>query len=74
MTLTHSNYLSFCVQLGLKSGSAMMTASTYEARVELTDWTNTQATASYSSFSIASASEQYRLTVQNYTGTAGELQ
>lgn len=41
-------------------------------RVDLWDFSNSTAHANYSVFSVGNASTQYRLTVDDYTGTAGD--
>ncbi|XP_071785412.1 ficolin-1-like [Asterias amurensis] len=44
----------------------------YELRVDLTSFDNVTGFAFYGSFSIADASDNYRLTVGSYNGTAGD--
>ncbi|XP_038047544.1 fibrinogen C domain-containing protein 1-like, partial [Patiria miniata] len=44
----------------------------YQLRVDLSDFENNTAYAVYDSFSIASASDNYRLSVGGYSGTAGD--
>ncbi|XP_035685324.1 angiopoietin-4-like [Branchiostoma floridae] len=44
----------------------------YTLRVDLADWDGSTAYAEYSSFSVASAADKYRLSVSGYSGTAGD--
>ncbi|KAI8488349.1 Fibrinogen- domains (FReDs) [Branchiostoma belcheri] len=43
----------------------------YSLRIDMMDWNGTTAYASYSTFRVSGESDQYRLTVYGYSGTAG---
>lgn len=45
----------------------------YELRVDIYDFDGNKAYAKYSTFSIGDASTNYRLSVGDYSGNAGEL-
>ena len=50
----------------------LLTRNNQELRVDLTDFEGNTAYAKYSSFAVGSASENYKLTVDGYSGTAGD--
>ena len=58
--------------LGLELLHRLTSSLQYELRVDLADWSGQTAYAKYSTFSIANASDGYRLTVGGYSGTAGD--
>ena len=45
----------------------------YELRVDIADFEGNTAYALYSQFSVAGASDFYRLSVGSYSGTAGQF-
>ena len=57
--------------LGNKFIHAMTTTSTNELRIELGDWEGNRAFANYDSFKTDSESDEYRLHLGSYSGTAG---
>ena len=50
----------------------MTSTEPQELRVELQDFSGNTAYAQYSTFSVAPESNNFRLTVSGYSGTAGE--
>ena len=61
--------------LGLETIHLLTTALPYELQVEITSFDNKQEVAKYSTFEVASAVDQYRLTVKGYdskSSTAGD--
>nr|XP_039260831.1 ficolin-2-like [Styela clava] len=58
--------------LGLETIHQLTKNRSYELRVDLGDFNGNTAYAKYGTFSIASASENYRLLVGEYNGTAGD--
>ena len=50
----------------------LLTRNNQELRVDLMDFEGNTAYAMYSSFAVGSASENYKLTVGGYSGTAGD--
>ena len=58
--------------LGLELLHRLTSAYKFKLRVDLADWSGQTAYASYSAFSIANSSSYYRLTVGEYSGTAGD--
>ena len=58
--------------LGLELLHRLTSAYKFKLRVDLADWSGQTAYASYSTFSIANASDGYRLSVGGYSGTAGD--
>lgn len=52
----------------------MLTANgTYELRVDLTDRSNRMTYALYKKFIVGDENSQYKLTINEYSGTAGML-
>ena len=58
--------------LGLELLHRLTSAYKFKLRVDLADWSGETAYASYSTFSIANATDGYRLSVGGYSGTAGD--
>ncbi|XP_035778205.1 ficolin-2-like [Anopheles albimanus] len=58
--------------LGLEKMHQITAARRHEIIFEMMDFMNNYAYARYDAFEIASESEQYRLTIGNYSGTAGD--
>ncbi|CAH1271105.1 PKD1L3 [Branchiostoma lanceolatum] len=58
--------------LGLDKLHRMTSQKGYTLRVDLTDWDGSTVYAEYSSFSVGSAADKYRLSISGYTGTAGD--
>ncbi|XP_039260829.2 fibrinogen-like protein A [Styela clava] len=58
--------------LGLETIHQLTKTGSYELRVDLGDFNGNNAYAKYGIFSIASASDKYRLTLGEYNGTAGD--
>lgn len=52
---------------------AITSSAHYKLRVDLTDFKGNRRFAEYSTFSISSASDKYRLDVDGYSGNAGEI-
>jgi hypothetical protein len=53
---------------------ADMTANNDQSvRFDMSDWGNTSKYAEYNSFKVGPISENYKLTVSGYQGTAGKL-
>ncbi|KAI8488195.1 Fibrinogen- domains (FReDs) [Branchiostoma belcheri] len=58
--------------LGNDNIHLLTTQKNYTLRVELMDWENQTRYAEYDTFRVAGESDQYRLTVSGYSGTAGD--
>nr|XP_039261729.1 ficolin-1-A-like [Styela clava] len=58
--------------LGLETMHQLTKNGSYELRVDLENFNGDTAHATYRAFSIASASDKYRLTLGDYNGTAGD--
>nr|XP_039260833.1 ficolin-2-like [Styela clava] len=58
--------------LGLETIHQLTKSRSYELRVDLEDFSGNTAYAKYGTFSIASASKNYKLLVGEYNGTAGD--
>ncbi|CAH1271112.1 PKD1L3 [Branchiostoma lanceolatum] len=58
--------------LGLDTLHRMTSQKGYSLRVDLTDWDGSTVYAEYSSFSVGSTADKYRLSISGYTGTAGD--
>ncbi|XP_077976774.1 ryncolin-1-like [Styela clava] len=56
---------------GLENIYQMLKDKTYELRVDMEDWEGNKAYAKYGAFSIGDSSTNYRLTVGQYSGNAG---
>ena len=50
----------------------LTSTSNYKMKIVLKDWSDIEKFATYNSFSIAGESDNYRLSIQGYTGTAGK--
>ncbi|XP_077965532.1 microfibril-associated glycoprotein 4-like [Styela clava] len=57
--------------LGLENIHQMLKGKTFELRVDMEDWEGNKAYAKYGTFSIGDSSTNYRLTVGQYSGNAG---
>ena len=53
---------------GLEAIHQLTSQDCYDLRVELEDWEGLTATADYVGFALASAADNYRLQVDNFTG------
>nr|XP_039257514.1 ryncolin-1-like [Styela clava] len=58
--------------LGLENIYQTLKSKTYELRVDMEDWEGNKAYAKYGAFSIGDSSTNYRLTVGQYSGNAGD--
>ena len=61
----------FCFILGLLPLKAILSQGYYELRIDLTDFEGNSTYANYDHFEIEDFKENYKLTVADYTGTAG---
>ncbi|CAH1265685.1 ANGPT2 [Branchiostoma lanceolatum] len=59
--------------LGLKHLHSFTTANRYALRIELYDWDDNMAYAEYSSFKVGSDMQRYKLQVEGYKGTVGDV-
>ncbi|XP_078596367.1 microfibril-associated glycoprotein 4-like [Branchiostoma floridae x Branchiostoma japonicum] len=59
--------------LGLKHLHSFTTANRYILRIELYDWDDNMAYAEYSSFKVGSDMQRYKLQVEGYKGTIGDV-
>ncbi|KAI8504042.1 signaling receptor binding [Branchiostoma belcheri] len=59
--------------LGLKHLHAFTTAKRYTLRIELYDWDDNMAYAEYDSFKVGSDMQRYKLQVEGYKGTIGDV-
>ncbi|XP_039257602.2 fibrinogen C domain-containing protein 1-like [Styela clava] len=57
--------------LGLENIYQILKDKTYELRIDMEDWDGNKAYAKYGAFSIGDSSTNYRLSVGQYSGTAG---
>ena len=58
--------------IGLSTIYALTSQGAHELRIELTDWEGNTKFARYSNFSVSGPSDFYRLTVEGYSGNAGD--
>ncbi|XP_077965537.1 microfibril-associated glycoprotein 4-like [Styela clava] len=58
--------------LGLENIYHILKDKTYELRVDMEDWEGNKAYAKYGTFSIGDSSTNYRVTVGQYSGNAGD--
>lgn len=68
----HLRRLETCV-LGNEILYDLLWSGNYRLRVVIRDWNGTTAYAEYSTFFITSSFDNYRLSVGEYSGTAGNL-
>ena len=66
-------FSSFYISAGNRNIHAITKSGKYELRVELEDFQKHEKIAHYSSFSVGDAASNYKLTVDGYNGTAGQL-
>lgn len=58
--------------LGLEKIYRLINTNSFKMRVEVEDWNGNKGHAVYSSFTVASESDSYRLDVSGFGGTAGD--
>ena len=58
---------------GLKYVHELTKTGTWTLRIELGDWDGESAMAEYRDFTIGSESDNFRLSIGTYSGTAGKI-